>query len=64
MTVAQLIELLKQCPQDAPVSVNDELGGVFHEDVECVMYLSEEVQEEYGDRACVVLVVNEINSVE
>jgi hypothetical protein len=64
MTVAELIGLLKQLPQDAPVSVNDELGGVFHEDVECVMYLPEDIQKEYGDRACVVLVVNEINSVE
>jgi hypothetical protein len=56
MTVAQLIELLKQLPQDAPVSVNDELGGTFHEDVECAFYVPEDL--EHGDRACVILVVN------
>jgi hypothetical protein len=56
MTVAQLIELLKQLPQDAPVSVNDEGGGNFHDDVEAVFYVPEDKQ--YGDRACVILVVN------
>jgi len=56
MTVAQLIELLKQLPQDAPVSVNDEGGGTFHEDVDAAFYLPE--SSEHGDRACVVLVVN------
>jgi hypothetical protein len=56
MTVSQLIELLKQLPQDAPVSVNDEQGGNFHEDVETVFYVPEDKQ--YGDRACVILVVN------
>ena len=56
MTVAQLIELLKQLPQDAPVSVNDEQGGVFHEDVECAFYVPENPT--YGDRACAILVVN------
>ena len=56
MTVAQLIELLKQLPQDAPVSVNDEQGGNFHEDVEAAWYCPED--KEYGDRACVTLVVN------
>ncbi len=56
MTVAQLIGLLKQLPQDAPVSVNDENGGNFHEDVECAFYVPE--SKEYGDRACVILVVN------
>lgn len=56
MTVAQLIELLKQLPQDAPVSVNDECGGTFHEDVEAVFYVPEDPV--HGDRACVILVVN------
>ena len=56
MTVAQLIELLKQLPQDAPVSVNDEQGGNFHEDVDGVFYCPED--KEYGDRACVIIVVN------
>lgn len=56
MTVAQLIELLKQLPQDLPVSVNDELGGVFHEDVECVFSVPED--KDHGDRACAIIVVN------
>ncbi len=56
MTVAELIGLLKQLPQDAPVSVNDENGGNFHEDVECAFYVPE--NKEYGDRACAILVVN------
>ena len=56
MTVAQLIELLKQLPQHIPVSVNDEAGGVFHEDVEFVF--SQPENPEYGDRACAILVVN------
>jgi hypothetical protein len=56
MTVSQLIELLKQLPQDAPLSVNDEQGGNFHDDVEGVFYVPEDKQ--YGDRACVILVVN------
>jgi len=56
MTVAQLIGLLKQLPQDAPVSVNDEGGGNFHEDVGAVFYVP--VFED--DRACVILAVNEV----
>jgi hypothetical protein len=57
MTVSELIERLKQLPQDLPVSVNDEQGGNFHEDVEFVFYRQEDLK--YGDRACVILVVNE-----
>ncbi len=56
MNVAGLIALLKQMPQDLPVSVNDERSGTFHEDVECVFSMPENPV--YGDRACVVLVVN------
>ena len=56
MTVAQLIELLKQLPQDAPVSVNDEGSGIFHEDVDGVFYVP--VDPVYGDRAAAILVVN------
>jgi hypothetical protein len=55
MNVAQLIELLKQLPQDAPVSVNDEGNGIFHEDVEAAYYVPE--FPEYDERACVVLTV-------
>ena len=56
MTVAQLIELLKQLPQDAPVSVNDEGSGIFHEDIDTVFYVPENKQ--FDDRACAVIVVN------
>jgi hypothetical protein len=56
MTVAQLIELLKQLPQDAPVSVNDEGSGIFHEDIDTVFYVP--VDPVYGDRAAAILVVN------
>ena len=56
MTVAELIGLLKQLPQDAPVSVNDENGGVFHEDIDTVFYVPE--NPEFDDRACAVIVVN------
>jgi uncharacterized protein YigE (DUF2233 family) len=56
MTVAELIGLLKQLPQDVPVSVNDEGGGNFHDDVEGVFYVPED--KTYGDRACVILAVN------
>lgn len=56
MTVAELIAQLQTLPQDLPVSVNDELGGTFHEDVEIAYEM--EMDETYGDRACVVLSVN------
>ena len=60
MTVAQLIEVLKQLPQDVPVSVNDERSGKFHEDIEDAFYVPEDA--EYDDRACVVIVVNGIDN--
>lgn len=55
MTVAELIALLQTMPQDLPVSVNDESGHVFHEDVAGVFHCPE--NKEYDDRECVVLVV-------
>ena len=54
MTVAELISLLKMLPQDIPVSVNDEAGGTFHEDVEFVF----SAPKDGDDRACAILVVN------
>ena len=57
MTVAELIAKLQEMDPNLPVSVYDEDGGIFHEDVDFV-YFGEE-NEDYGDRACVVLVVNE-----
>jgi hypothetical protein len=56
MTVAELIELLKQLPQDVPVSVNDEGFGYFHEDIKAAWYCPED--EQHGDRACAIIVVN------
>ena len=56
MTVAELIERLKQLPQDLPVSVNDEGNSTFHEDVEFVFSAPED--KEHGDRACAIIVVN------
>jgi len=58
MTVAEIIAQLQQMPQDLPVSVNDECGGVFHEDVTFVFRVDADV--EHGDRECVILVVNEM----
>ena len=57
MTVAELIAKLQAMDPTLPVSVQDENGGVFHEDIDFI-YFGEE-NKEYGDRACVVLVVNE-----
>ena len=51
MTVAELIARLQTMPQDMPVSVNDEDGANFHEDVDGVFVIQED--KEYGDRACV-----------
>lgn len=56
MTVAELIEQLMLMPQNLPVSVNDEGGGTFHEDVDAVFHMPED--QEHGDRACVVIAVN------
>lgn len=57
MTVAELIAKLQTMDPTLPVSVNDETGGAFHEDIDFIYF--GEANEEYGDRACVVLVVNE-----
>lgn len=55
MTVAELIALLQTMPQDLPVSVNDECGHTFHEDVAGVFHCPADPV--YDDRECVVLVV-------
>ena len=57
MTVAELIAKLQTMDPNLPVSVNDETGGAWHEDVDFIY--ESEADEEYGDRACVVIVVNE-----
>jgi len=59
MTVAELIAKLQQCDPNLPVSVNDEANGNFIEDIDAVFFCPED--KEYGDRACVTLVVNEVN---
>jgi hypothetical protein len=56
MTVAQLIEKLKQLPQDLPVHINDECGGTLHEDIDAVFDIEEDP--EWGDEAAVVIAVN------
>ena len=56
MTVAELIEKLKTLPQDMPVHINDECGGVLHEDIDCVFEIA--ADPEYGDEASVVIAVN------
>lgn len=57
MTVAELITILQTMPQDLPVSINDEENGIFYKDIDNVFQYDGDV--EYGDRACVTLVVNE-----
>lgn len=56
MTVAELIEKLKALPQDLSVHINDEAGGVLHEDIDCVFEIA--ADPEYGDAASVVIAVN------
>ena len=56
MTVDQLIEKLKTLPGNLPVHINDESGGVLHEDIDCVFEIA--ADPDYGDEASVVIAVN------
>jgi hypothetical protein len=56
MTVAELIEVLKTMPQDLPVHINDECGGILHEDIDFVFEVA--ADPEYGEEAAVVIAVN------
>ena len=56
MTVAELIAQLQTLPQDVKVVVNDECNAIFHEEVDCAVFIPE--NKEFGDDACVCLVVN------
>ena len=56
MTVDQLIKKLLALPADLPVHINDEAGGVLHEDIDCVFEIAEDP--EYGDQAAVIIAVN------
>jgi hypothetical protein len=58
MTVAELIEKLKTMPQDLPVHINDEVGGIYHEEIDAVFDIAEDP--EYGDEAAVVISVNSL----
>jgi hypothetical protein len=58
MTVSELIEKLKQLPQDLPVHINDEGGGTLHEDIDAVFDIEEDP--EWGDEAAVVIAVNSL----
>jgi len=58
VTVAELIEQLRQLPQDLKVAVDDEANGNLYTN----MFLHHWKPEEgnpYGDEECAVLVVNE-----
>jgi hypothetical protein len=59
MTVADLIEQLRQMPQDLPVCINDENGGTFHENIDFVFRFVPDENNPYDDLESVVLVVNE-----
>ncbi len=59
MTVAELIEQLRQLPQDLKVTVNDEDGGRFFENIDFVYHWKPEEGNPYDDEECVTLVVNE-----
>ena len=60
MTVAELIEHLRQLPQDLKVCINDEEGGVWHEEIDFVQHFVPDEPNVYEDEECVVLVVNEV----
>lgn len=59
MTVAELIEQLRQLPQHLQVSINDETGGTFHDNIDFVYHWQPDEENKYDDPECVVLVVNE-----
>jgi len=56
MTVDQLLKKLLALPCDLPVHINDEAGGVLHEDIDAVFEIVEDP--EYGDKAAVIISVN------
>ena len=59
MIVAELIEQLRQLPQDLKVTVNDEDNGNFYSNMFLYHWKPEEGNS-YDDEECVVLVVNEV----
>ena len=56
MIVAELIEKLKTMPQDLPVHINDEAGGVYHDEIDAVFDIEDDT--EHGDESAVVISVN------
>lgn len=56
MTVDDLIKKLLSLPCDLPVHINDEAGGVLHEDIDAVFEIEDDP--EYGDKAAVIIAVN------
>lgn len=54
MTVAELIAVLQTFPQDTVVNVNNNEGGIFHEEVHSVNFFEEDSM----DPARVVIQVN------
>ena len=59
MTVAELIDQLRQLPQHLKVCVNDESGGVWHENIDFVHHWVPDEPNVYEDEECVTLIVNE-----
>ena len=58
MTVAELIDELRQLPQHLKVMVNDEDGGQFFENIDFLYHYKPD-EGFAGDEECVTLVVNE-----
>jgi hypothetical protein len=56
MTVAELIEKLKQLPQHLEVCVNDEGNGIYHDAIDAVFDIADDA--EFDESAAVVIAVN------
>lgn len=58
MTVAELIEKLQALPQHLEVCVNDECGGIYHEQIDAVFEIADDA--EFEESAAVVIAVNSL----
>ena len=59
MTVGELIAQLQKMHPSLPVSINDETGGTFHDNIDFLYHWQPDEENKYDDPECVVLVVNE-----
>ena len=58
MTVSELIELLKQVPQDLPIEINDNMGGqIIHIDG-VDLFDGDDLDVEDGDYPVVIIQAN------